>query len=356
VTAGDLANTPPNEFTACLIGEGGCTAPPASGGQLHDVLTTFKSPNVGGHSKLIVYRVPGPALLPSLTWTKVGEVNSLPVQESYYVIDGSALVNGAQYTYFSVAQYPTVTSFPSNFVTITAINAPPAISNIADQTIAFNSTTGPIAFTIVDERVGTVTLSGSSSNTTLVPTANIVFGGSGAARTVTVIPALGQFGSATITVTATDATGGSTSDSFVLTVTAPPIPTYVFSGFFSPLVAAGTVQTPSIAGLFNFGKAIPIKWSLTQNGVTVTDLTSLQGLVAVPGAWNGTRCMPSGGAPLLLLDPVTGRPTGNSEYRIGSNQFIFNWDTSAATRTVCYNLTLTLRDGSPAKVTTIRFR
>jgi len=355
ITAGDLANTPPNAFAACVIGVGGCAAPAGSGGQFHDVLTTFESPNVGGQLKFIVYRVAGPALLPGLTWTKVGEVNSVSGQLNYFVIDSSLLVNGAQYTYFAVAQYPGVVSDPSNFVTITAISGPPTISDIPNQSIPINGTTGPIAFTIADERLGTVSITGSSSNTTLVPNANIVFGGSGANRTVTVTPALNRSGSATITVTATDAAGGSTSDSFVLTVVAPAI-NYVFTGFFTPLATAGTVQTPSISGLFTFGKAIPIKWSLTLAGAVVTDLTSLMGFEAVPGAWNGTRCAPSGAPPLLLLDPLTGRPTGNSEYRIGSNQFIFNWDTSAANRLACYNLTLTLNDGSPAKVTTIRFR
>ena len=61
-------------------------------------------------------------------------------------------------------------------------------------------------------------MSGSSSNTTLVPNGNIVFGGSGANRTVTVTPAANQSGTATITVTVSD--GALTaSDTFVLTVT-----------------------------------------------------------------------------------------------------------------------------------------
>ena len=41
----------------------------------------------------------------------------------------------------------------------------------------------------------------SSSNAALVPDANIVFGGSGANRTVTVTPLADVFGTATITVT-----------------------------------------------------------------------------------------------------------------------------------------------------------
>ena len=61
-------------------------------------------------------------------------------------------------------------------------------------------------------------MSGSSSNTTLVPTANIVFGGTGANRTVTVTPAADQSGSTTITVIVSDGVA-SASDTFTLTVT-----------------------------------------------------------------------------------------------------------------------------------------
>ena len=51
---------------------------------------------------------------------------------------------------------------------------------------------------------GSLTVSGGSSNPTLVPTDNIVFGGSGANRTVTVSPAANQSGTATITVRVSD--------------------------------------------------------------------------------------------------------------------------------------------------------
>jgi formylglycine-generating enzyme required for sulfatase activity len=99
-------------------------------------------------------------------------------------------------------------------------NSAPTISDIAAQTITEGHNTGAIAFTIGNAQTaaGSLTLSGSSSNTTLVPNANIVFGGSGANRTVTVMPASGQSGTATITVTVSD--GSLTaSDTFVFTVT-----------------------------------------------------------------------------------------------------------------------------------------
>ncbi len=61
-------------------------------------------------------------------------------------------------------------------------------------------------------------MGGASSNTTLVPNANIVFGGSGASRNVTVTPAANQFGTSTITLTVSDPDGGSAQEPFVLTV------------------------------------------------------------------------------------------------------------------------------------------
>ena len=98
-------------------------------------------------------------------------------------------------------------------------NSAPTISDIAAQTITAGNNTGALAFTVGDAQTaaGSLTVSGSSSNTTLVPNANIVFGGSGANRTVTVTPASSQTGTATITVTVSDGSL-SASDTFLLTV------------------------------------------------------------------------------------------------------------------------------------------
>lgn len=100
-------------------------------------------------------------------------------------------------------------------------NTPPTISDIANQTINEDSTTGPLAFIVGDAETSAAGLvvSASSSNTTLVPNANLVLGGSGANRTLTATPAANKFGSATITVTVSDGSLSS-SDTFVLTVSA----------------------------------------------------------------------------------------------------------------------------------------
>jgi formylglycine-generating enzyme required for sulfatase activity len=101
-------------------------------------------------------------------------------------------------------------------------NLAPTIWDIADQSITVGSNTREIAITIGDAQTaaGSLILSASSSNTSLVPSANIVFGGSGASRTVTVTPASGQIGTATITVTVSDGSL-SASNTFLLTVHSP---------------------------------------------------------------------------------------------------------------------------------------
>ena len=100
------------------------------------------------------------------------------------------------------------------------VNDPPTISMIGDQTTPENTPTSAIPFTVGDAEtpVGNLTLTASSSNTSLVPVANITFGGSGAARTVTINPGASQSGSATITITVSDGTS-SVSTSFNLVIT-----------------------------------------------------------------------------------------------------------------------------------------
>ena len=106
-------------------------------------------------------------------------------------------------------------------VTVTAANDPPTISDVADQTVAEDTATGALAVTVgdVETAAASLTVTATSDNLTLVPNANLVIGGSGAARTVTVTPAANQSGTATITLTVSDGTDAAT-DTFVVTVTA----------------------------------------------------------------------------------------------------------------------------------------
>jgi len=103
--------------------------------------------------------------------------------------------------------------------TVTVNNVAPTVSDITDQSIYEGTSTAALGFTVGDAgtQPGDLTVTGSSSNTTLVPNANIAFGGSGANQTVTVTPESGQSGTTTITVSVSDG-AATTSDTFVLTV------------------------------------------------------------------------------------------------------------------------------------------
>ncbi len=135
-----------------------------------------------------------------------------------------------------------VTNDPSY---VPGANTPPTISSIADLSTSQNTATAPIAFTVGDAQTaaGSLIVSRASSNPTLVPTANIVLGGSGANRTVTVTPALNQTGTATITVTVSD--GSLTaSDSFALTVNAPANTAPTISSITDQTTTQNTATAP----------------------------------------------------------------------------------------------------------------
>ncbi len=105
-------------------------------------------------------------------------------------------------------------------ITVTPVNDAPTISDTADQSTLEDTAKGPISFTVgdVETAADSLLVSATSSNTTLVPNANITLGGSGASRTITLAPAANLSGTTTITVTVSD--GSLTaSDTFVLTVT-----------------------------------------------------------------------------------------------------------------------------------------
>jgi hypothetical protein len=67
-------------------------------------------------------------------------------------------------------------------------------------------------------------------------------------------------------------------------------------------------------------------------------------------------CSGQASGPAVLLYSPTYGATGGSTFRYdtSNNQFIFNWDTSSVPGAGCYEVLLTLSDGSPAKATTIQ--
>ncbi len=150
------------------------------------------------------------------------------------------------------------------FAEVAVVGGAPTISSIGAQSIAANSSTGPVPFQVndVETPANSLVVTGTSTNTTLVPNnpANVTFGGSGNNRTVTITPALNQQGIALISVGVTDGDNLKATNSFLVTVGAPSI-----SGIADQTTPT---NTPTAAIPFTVNDAE------TPNNLTVTGTSS----------------------------------------------------------------------------------
>jgi YVTN family beta-propeller protein/autotransporter-associated beta strand protein len=147
----------------------------------------------------------------------------------------AGLAEGARLIVNGVPMRITYQGGAGSDVVLTA-DQPPTITGLTDQSIFAGHTLGPIDFTIGDDETpaAALTVSATSSNQSLLPSAVIVFGGSDTARTLTATPVPGASGETTITVTVSDGIR-TAQQSFILTV--HPLPVYYLSegatgGFF----------------------------------------------------------------------------------------------------------------------------
>lgn len=110
------------------------------------------------------------------------------------------------------------------WITVVPVNHPPVISDLADQTTNPGLGVGPLAIAVddADQPAESLVLVADSDNPALVPASNIIIGGTGANRTITVMPAANLSGTAVLTIAVTDGSL-STSTAFVLTVD-PAVP------------------------------------------------------------------------------------------------------------------------------------
>jgi len=149
------------------------------------------------------------------------------------------------------------------FSDVAGNNTAPLISGILDQSLAANTASGAIPFTVSDGESAATSLivSGTSSNTVLVPNnpANITFGGAGTNRTITITPAAGQQGTTEITVSVTDGVNNS-STKFLVRVGVPAI-----SAILNQLTVSN-VPTPAIS--FTIGDAESPASSLNLSGAS----------------------------------------------------------------------------------------
>lgn len=112
------------------------------------------------------------------------------------------------------------TAAASNTVNITLRNCVPVLSTILDVTSCEGTAILPIPFTIFDGETSAENLqiTATSSNTILLPNANLLLEGIGENRSITPTPISGEYGTTTITLTVTDTEGGITIRTFLVHV------------------------------------------------------------------------------------------------------------------------------------------
>jgi hypothetical protein len=166
----------------------------------------------------------------------------------------------------------------------------PTLTGLSDRTMTADTVLGPLPFTIGDDWTAPAALvvAVTSSNHALVPDANVVLGGSGASRTLTITPLAGATGATTITVSVTDDAAHVATGTFQVTV-APAARTYYLSegatgAFFNTdLLLANPTATPApvtLAFLREDGTTVSDTRTLAPTSRTTINVDAIAGLEA----------------------------------------------------------------------------
>src|SRR5207249_1194968 len=152
----------------------------------------------------------------------------------------------------------------SFLLTVNPVNDPPTISSVPDQSMYEDTPTAAIPFSIGDleSPAGSLTVTRHSSNHGLLPDPTLLSSDIGPNRTLTLLPAANQSGTATITITVADPDGASASRSFVVTVNAVNDPPTI-SSFADQ---STDEDTPTAAIAFSIGDVESTADSLTEIG------------------------------------------------------------------------------------------
>ena len=173
----------------------------------------------------------------------------------------------------------------TTFTLTVLANVPPTITAIADRTIQLGESTGVINFTVGDEFTSpdALAVTFDSSDASVVPTNNIVLGGGGSIRTINVTSPGTEVGSSTIMVTVTDGDGGSTSESFLVTVIGPNNAPVLNNGL-SP-----TLKPVRGDALGNSGQRVSELATVAGDLITDIDPQAVEGIAIIAttggGAW-----------------------------------------------------------------------
>ena len=172
----------------------------------------------------------------------------------------------------------------------TGITRTPVLSSIGSISTCTGVATETLSVSVADAELASVTLTASSNNTALLPSGNIVVGGSGANRTVVATPAPGQSGTALITLIVTNNASQTASTSFTLAVIAPTVTITIAP---SPTITQGQTATLTASGANSFS------WST--GATTAAVFATVAGTYSVTGATGGCSATTSA---TLIVQPV----------------------------------------------------
>ena len=254
---------------------------------------------------------------------------------------------------------------------VTGAAQPPTISTIANRVTGPGVPTAAIPFTVgdPDTSVSALIVTAVSSNPALVPLSGIALGGFGAARTVTVTPAAGQTGAATITLTVSDGVL-SASTSFVVTATAPTSVPVFSSHPGSQTVSVGTSVTFSAGAT---GNPVPtFQWQkngAALAGATGTTLSLVNVIAGDAGTYaliatNSAGSTASNAATLTVnavlpgAPKLGGQPIGSAPWQgvaAGDKNAVFDGNTATAFDSEAAFIYVGLDLGSPKTIERVRY-
>jgi len=214
------------------------------------------------------------------------------------------------------------------------VNAAPTISNVVDI-VADEDQTIP-SFTVnvgdVETPVGNLTVTAASSNTALIPSANLSVSGNTGTRTVVITPVANASGTSTITLTVTDSNGLTTQETFLVTVNpVNDLPTVTGGGNVTTNEDVPVTVPLTIGDIETLPANLIVTVSSSNTAVVANDAASLQ--------LSGT-----GGARTLLVTPVADA-SGTTTLTVTVQD--------AAGATATYNFNVTVNPVNDAPDTTI---
>ena len=201
------------------------------------------------------------------------------------------------------------------------IVAPPSLT-ISHSPSGATTTSGSVTFTVsADSAIGltSVACTLDSADVTLPPVSGTPYS---ATFTAT------GYGLHTAVCQATDTAGYATSASDQSQIV------YGFNGFLSP------IDNPPVTNLGKGGRTYPVKWQLMDSLNQFVTSTS----VVTDISYRSIAC-----ADLSpMTEPIETTTSGGSvlRYDSGANQFVYNWQTPSASTTRCYELDVSLNDGT----------